>query len=109
MPSATELRYFRSDFFKIVLKDVISKAPTAGEQAIKQQEHTAKLKLADSNSNHPEFFIHKALLSTLSPELFKHANNAMKEGREGVLQLGEVDEPTMEAFMEWAYYKNYSV
>ena len=73
---------------KVVLKDVLD-AGTSG----------------DSH----EFFIHKSLLSSLSPELDKHTNNDMKEGREGVLVLSEVDIPTMEAFTEWAYFKDYAM
>ncbi|KAF8464274.1 hypothetical protein BDZ91DRAFT_640381, partial [Kalaharituber pfeilii] len=53
--------------------------------------------------------IHKSLLASLSPELQKHTNNEMREGREGVMELSEVDEPTMEAFLEWAYFKDYTV
>ncbi|KAF8460017.1 hypothetical protein BDZ91DRAFT_635347, partial [Kalaharituber pfeilii] len=53
--------------------------------------------------------VHKSLLGSLSPELQKHTNNEMKEGRGGVMELGEVDEATMEAFLEWAYLKDYTV
>lgn len=56
----------------------------------------------------PEYFIHKSLLSSLSMELYKHANNDMKEGRQNVIELREVDESTLEAFLEWAYYKDYN-
>jgi len=55
----------------------------------------------------PEYFIHKDLLSSLSPELHKHINNDMKEGRENLIELSEVDEPTLKAFLEWAYFQDY--
>ncbi|RPB23927.1 hypothetical protein L211DRAFT_785969, partial [Terfezia boudieri ATCC MYA-4762] len=55
----------------------------------------------------PEYFIHKTLLSSLSTELHKHVNNDMKEGKEKLIELGEVDEPTVEAFLEWAYFQDY--
>lgn len=57
----------------------------------------------------PEYFIHKSLLSSLSLELYKHINNVMKEGNENVLELSEVDSPTMEAFLGWAYFKDYEL
>jgi len=41
-------------------------------------------------------------------ELYKHANNDMKEGRENVIELSEIDVSTLEAFLEWAYYKDYN-
>ncbi|KAF8465072.1 hypothetical protein BDZ91DRAFT_640047, partial [Kalaharituber pfeilii] len=53
--------------------------------------------------------VHKSLLASLSPELQKHTNNEMREGTEGVMELSEVDESTMEAFLEWAYFKDYTV
>ncbi|RPB23928.1 hypothetical protein L211DRAFT_230014 [Terfezia boudieri ATCC MYA-4762] len=33
-----------------------------------------------SDSGHPEYFIHKTLLSSLSTEFHKHVNNDMKQG-----------------------------
>ncbi|KAF8452951.1 hypothetical protein BDZ91DRAFT_668854 [Kalaharituber pfeilii] len=57
----------------------------------------------------PEFYIHKALIQSLSPELSKHVNNDMREGHEGIMELSDVDDETMQAFMEWAYTKEYSV
>ncbi|KAF8418880.1 hypothetical protein EV426DRAFT_539193, partial [Tirmania nivea] len=51
--------------------------------------------------------IHKTLLSSLSAELHKHVNNDMKEGKENLIELSEVDEPTLEAFLEWAYFQDY--
>ena len=57
----------------------------------------------------PEYFIYKALLLSVAPELYKYTDNLMRgAGRESVIELSEVDEPTIEAFLEWAYYQNYS-
>ena len=88
----------RSDVFKIVLKDAIPESHdlTEGTSAP-----------AKSGSERPEYFIHKTLLSSLSTELHKHVNNDMKEGRENVIELSEVDEPTLEGFLQWAYFKDY--
>ncbi|KAF8458289.1 hypothetical protein BGX38DRAFT_1125691 [Terfezia claveryi] len=88
--------FLRSDVFKVVLKDAISEfqdspSPTA----------------TNSDSGKPEYFIHKTLLSSLSTELHKHVNNDMKEGRENLIELSEVDEPTVEALLEWAYFQDY--
>jgi len=55
------------------------------------------------------YYVHKALLASLSPELEKHANNDMKEGVEGVMTLHEVHCPTLRRFLEWAYTQNYSM
>jgi len=89
----------RSDVFKIVLKD----ATPESQDSPSLTEGTA----AKSDSERPEFFIHKTLLSSLSTELDKHVNNDMKEGRENLIELSEVDEPTLEAFLEWAYFQDY--
>ena len=53
------------------------------------------------------FFVHKELLASLSPELEKHVKNDMKEGREGQMQLGEVEAETMRAFLGWVYRGDY--
>lgn len=55
----------------------------------------------------PAFFVHKALLASLSPELEKHVKNDMREGREGEMQLSEVDKETLLAFLCWAYSNSY--
>ncbi|KAF8460190.1 hypothetical protein BDZ91DRAFT_685039 [Kalaharituber pfeilii] len=54
-----------------------------------------------------EFFIHKSLLASLSPELHKHVNNEMREGQEGILELSDVEEETLKAFLLWAYKTEY--
>ena len=53
------------------------------------------------------FYVHKDLLASLSPELEKHVNNDMKEGREGQMHLSEVEEGTMKAFLRWVYKDDY--
>ncbi|RPB23930.1 hypothetical protein L211DRAFT_825127 [Terfezia boudieri ATCC MYA-4762] len=88
--------FLRSDVFKVVLKDAIS-----------ESQDSSSLTATKSDSGNPEYFIHKTLLSSLSPELDKHINNDMKEGRENLIELSEVDEPTIEAFLEWAYFQDY--
>ena len=88
--------FLRSDVFKIVLKDAALESLTEGTSTTIKHD-----------SKRPEYFIHKALLSSLSTELDKHVNNDMKEGRENVIELSEVDEPTLKAFLEWAYFKDY--
>lgn len=88
--------FLRGDVFKIVLKDAALESLT---------ESTSTTIKYDSKC--AEYFIHKALLSSLSTELDKHVNNDMKEGRENVIELSEVDRPTLEAFLEWAYFKDY--
>lgn len=57
----------------------------------------------------PEYLIHRSLLATISPELGKHTNNDMKEGKEGRMILHEVNEATMERFLQWAYQGHYTV
>lgn len=94
----TRTFFLRSDVFKIVLKDAIPESHDLTEGT------SAPTK---SGSERPEYFIHKTLLSSLSTELHKHVNNDMKEGRENVIELSEVDEPTIEGFLEWAYFKDY--
>ncbi|KAF8463882.1 hypothetical protein BDZ91DRAFT_698173 [Kalaharituber pfeilii] len=96
-----ELGFLRSNFFKIVLKDSPPKPTDSPDVAT----DTA----SGQGPKNPEFFIHKSLLASLSPELQKHTNNEMREGREGVMELSEVDEPTMEAFLEWAYFEDYTI
>ena len=91
----------RSDVFRIVLKDA---APESQDSPSLTDGISIPTK---SVSGRPEYFVHKTLLSSLSTELDKHVNNDMKEGRENLIELSEVDEPTLEAFLEWAYYQDY--
>ncbi|KAF8459940.1 hypothetical protein BDZ91DRAFT_636201, partial [Kalaharituber pfeilii] len=53
--------------------------------------------------------VHRSLLASLSAELDKHVNNDMKEGTQGVMELSEVDEGTMNAFLQWAYKGDYNM
>lgn len=93
---------FQSDCIKIVLSDQIPKVKSVsrdeGDDDAAAQPHTA-----------PEYFIHRSLLSSLSLELYKHINNDMKEGRENVLELSEVDAGTLDNFLGWAYFKDYKL
>ncbi|KAF8450184.1 hypothetical protein BGX38DRAFT_1185065 [Terfezia claveryi] len=57
----------------------------------------------------PEYLIHRALLASISPELAKHTNNDMKEGKESRMILHEVNATTIERFLQWAYKGYYTV
>ncbi|KAF8418882.1 hypothetical protein EV426DRAFT_553939, partial [Tirmania nivea] len=96
----TRTFFFDSDVFKIVLKDATPESD--GQPSLTEGTTPTK-----SSPCHPEYFIHKTLLASLSVELHKHVNNDMKEGRGNVIDLGEVDQPTLEAFLEWAYFQDY--
>ena len=89
--SAEDLDFLESDFFKITLKDPYGPQP------------------ADKEAPAAEcaFFVHKELLASLSPELEKHVKNDMREGREGQMQLSEVEKGTMKAFLCWVYRHEY--
>ncbi|KAF8445446.1 hypothetical protein BDZ91DRAFT_753687 [Kalaharituber pfeilii] len=92
------LEYLFSPFFTIVLKNP--------EGADFTNDATI-----ETNSELPQkrkFYVHRGLLASLSPELDKHANNNMKEGLEGNMELSDVEEATMKAFLEWAYTKDYT-
>ncbi|KAI5811782.1 hypothetical protein DFH27DRAFT_597484 [Peziza echinospora] len=54
-------------------------------------------------------YIHKAVLAGLSPELEKHVNNDMKEGRNNTLVVREVDYSVMQMFVEFAYTQSYTL
>ena len=93
----TRTFFLHSDVFKIVLKDATQDSPSLTDDTLQKS----------GSAGCPEYFIHKTLLSSLSAELDKHVNNDMKEGRENLIELGEVDKPTLEAFLEWAYFQDY--
>ncbi|KAF8454838.1 hypothetical protein BDZ91DRAFT_747019 [Kalaharituber pfeilii] len=100
----TSLQFLRTDFFKIILKDVV---PQNREESAATTVHTGP----KTSTVPPKgvFYVHKSLLASLSAELDKHVNNDMKEGAEGVMELGEVDEPTIIAFLQWAYKDDYTI
>ncbi|KAF8452954.1 hypothetical protein BDZ91DRAFT_853279 [Kalaharituber pfeilii] len=93
--------FLRSSFFKIVLKD--AKATLAN-----CDNHSPSADRSVARQKKSEFYVHRDLLASLSPELDKHVNNNMKEGLEGVMELSDVDDPTMKAFLVWAYTKDYT-
>ena len=72
-----------------------------------ESEPVVALARAGASRNSNEFFFHKSLLSSISDVLDKHINNEMKEGRDGVLILSDVEVGTMRVFAEWAYTKDY--
>ncbi|KAF8452946.1 hypothetical protein BDZ91DRAFT_802508 [Kalaharituber pfeilii] len=96
----------RSTVFKIVLKNPKT-VPSSDNGGIAADAATSRERVQVESSS-PEFYIHKALIQSLSPELSKHADNDMREGREGTMELSDVDDDTMQAFMEWAYTKEYT-
>ncbi|KAF8460191.1 hypothetical protein BDZ91DRAFT_785494 [Kalaharituber pfeilii] len=95
-----------SPILKIALKP---HCITATEVAPTREVVTsAILKNVESEPTQPaEFFIHKALLASLSPELHKHVNNQMREGQEGIIELSDVEQETFKAFLFWAYAREY--
>ncbi|KAF8460196.1 hypothetical protein BDZ91DRAFT_430478 [Kalaharituber pfeilii] len=94
----------RSPFFKIILKPHC----TAETQDTHPEEvGQATLKVSESPTPATEFFIHKALLASLSNELDKHVNNDMREGQESTIELTDVDEETLKGFLLWAYTRDY--
>ena len=96
------LHVFQSEFFKLTLKD--PKGQQRGQTA--DTPKVSDVYTRDLVGNEP-FYVHKALLESLSPELAKHVNNDMREGREGEMKLSEVDEGTLIALLSWAYGHNY--
>lgn len=99
-----EFSFLRSDFFKLILKH---------PRGLQQGEKTDLTQIPpptgvyEANADECSFFVHKRLLASLSPELEKHVNNDMREGREGQMHLSEVEEETMIAFLCWAYTHDY--
>ncbi|KAF8460202.1 hypothetical protein BDZ91DRAFT_799123 [Kalaharituber pfeilii] len=81
----------QSPFFKITIKNI--KRETSAPRP--QQPITPG-----------EFYIHKALLASLSPELQRHVNNDMSEGQAG-MELNNVENETMKGFLQWAYTREY--
>lgn len=120
--------YFESELFKITLSDaeydsldVHGGKGQGGLHSLDLEVDHGYMGLKDLKSidigtgNGPYappgsvFYIHKALLASLSPELRKHTDNQMKEGLRGEMVLGEVDRPTMQRFLQWAYRGEYTV
>lgn len=93
---AQELYFLRSDFFKLVLKD------PQGET-----DPLTDIYRGEAAGIESAFYVHKGLLASLSPELGKHVKNDMREGKEGQMQVSEVEEDTMIAFLCWAYRHDY--
>ncbi|KAF8459931.1 hypothetical protein BDZ91DRAFT_685127 [Kalaharituber pfeilii] len=101
------LDFLHTDFFKIVLKDVARSNLGAGTPATNVNQ--SKSMVAEGGiPRQAVFYVHKSLLASLSAELDKHVNNEMREGTQGVMELSEVDEATMTAFLQWAYKDEYT-
>lgn len=118
---------FRSGFFQIILADPDNDLnsndinqpdkPPEGSKAIQsdkllEDSKPATLTSSDDvkdKSDATEYLVHRSLLASISPELKKHITNEMKEGQEGRMVLHEVDEVTLERFLQWAYQGHYTV
>ena len=61
------------------------------------------------NTNWPEYYIHKEILASVSLEMQRHIMNEMQEGLQGEMVLREVDDETVQHFLEWAYVKSYTM
>jgi len=85
--------HLHSEFYKLTLRD---------------SKPTAKFIWQNTSPDESIFYVHKELLSSLSPEFSKHINNEMKEGKEGVIALSDIDPATMKAFLSWAYSGHYT-
>ena len=92
---------FESELFRITLTDPSESLP------IQDPTMSSKLKeLITTSTKHNSgtvFYVHKRLLTMLSPELAKHTDNRMREGLSGEMALGGVDISTMLWFLQWAY------
>ncbi|KAF8460160.1 hypothetical protein BDZ91DRAFT_799055 [Kalaharituber pfeilii] len=53
------------------------------------------------------FYVHRSMLASMSPEMAKHVNNAMKEGQEKAILFHDVDYVTMQRVIQWGYAKTY--
>ncbi|KAF8463277.1 hypothetical protein BDZ91DRAFT_731906 [Kalaharituber pfeilii] len=129
-----DCRIFESEFFKIILPDAQVSTAEDSEQRPAEGSTTEKspaevsaekspstassdaINTAPPYRNHNSttgeglvFYIHKALLASLSPELRRHTDNDMKEGLKGEMVLRGVDLTTMQMFLQWAYTKDYTV
>ncbi|KAF8459930.1 hypothetical protein BDZ91DRAFT_834898 [Kalaharituber pfeilii] len=103
------VKFLHTDFFKIVLKDVVARSKLEAKTSPPDPNQT---KPTDTEGGIPDeavFYAHRSLLTSLSAELDKHVNNDMREGIQGVMELSEVDEATMTAFLQWAYKDDYTI
>ncbi|RPB26611.1 hypothetical protein L211DRAFT_835409 [Terfezia boudieri ATCC MYA-4762] len=106
--------YFESSLFKITLSDAAHDSLDIHGGKQSQLQAKDDLKTTIDSGPYAEgggsvFYIHKALLASLSPELRKHTDNQMREGLRGEMLLGEVDRQTMQRFLQWAYRGEYTV
>ncbi|RPB25669.1 hypothetical protein L211DRAFT_95565 [Terfezia boudieri ATCC MYA-4762] len=102
---------FQGGSFTIVLADPgDSSSDSITESPLETGPAAESSSLAPQKSKHlPEYLIHRSLLASVSPELAKHTNNDMKEGKEGRMILHEVNATTIERFLQWAYKGHYTV
>ncbi|KAF8458767.1 hypothetical protein BDZ91DRAFT_785756 [Kalaharituber pfeilii] len=101
--SAFNPLFFESPVVKITLAEDHDSQVAAKFQPNMEQ--------SDSNrtTQNSIFYIHKELLTSVSPELRKHIDNDMKEGLRGEITLAEVERQTMQYFLMWAYRGDYTI
>ncbi|KAF8465512.1 hypothetical protein BDZ91DRAFT_727577 [Kalaharituber pfeilii] len=96
------LHYYESEFFRIIIDDTtLLQRTEAGRNVPVDSDQDTSIRRT--------FYIHKALLSSISPELMKHVENDMREGRKGEMIVQDVSYLTMKNFIDWAYAKTYNV
>ena len=85
---------------------MVSADPRVNTLALKSP--VMKLILGDSTAS-TIYYVHKEILGAVSLEMMNHIDNTMREGLSGELVLREVQEETIEPFLEWAHSKTYTV
>ncbi|KAF8458770.1 hypothetical protein BDZ91DRAFT_852060 [Kalaharituber pfeilii] len=96
--------FFESPLVKITLaEDHDSDAAPDSQANTTEQSHS------NQTTQNSTFYIHKDLLTSISPELRKHIDNEMKEGLRGEITLAEVERQTMQHFLLWAYRGDYTI
>ena len=95
--------FFESELFKITLTDPSESLPITIAHGSRPELDESTTSTSHTGNSGTVFYVHKRLLSSLSPELAKHTDNRMKEGLSGEMALGEVDTSTMQWFLQWAY------
>ena len=84
---------FQGGWFTIVLADPedSSSADNTTESLSEKAEASGAASVTpETTKTLAEYLIHRSLLASISPELGKHTNNEMKEGKEGRMILREV-------------------
>ncbi|KAF8458769.1 hypothetical protein BDZ91DRAFT_800041 [Kalaharituber pfeilii] len=97
--------FFESTFVKIKLAEDLT-----GDAVRKANSQPTSVKFnSNQTAQNSAFYIHKDLLSSLSPELCKHIDNDVKGGLQEEIKLAEVERQTMQQFLQWAYRGDYTL